>query len=420
MEIVTGSKSTGRQLPKVSTVIGWGLFVTMLGQTSWIGSLPIKFLLKDTLRVDPPGMAMFLALTGLAWYFKPLIGILSDSVPLFGSRRRAYLLLGSGFASVLWFLMAVASPHLRLLLVTAIALNMAVVVASTVIGGILVEEGQARNATGRFSSMRGILKTGAAMIAGPLTGYLAARPFSNTSAIGMALFASLFVYVAIFFREDVSARRSARAQRAVISELLELFRSRALWAAVIMLFLVELAPGFHTPLFYYQTDVLRFDGQFLGYLGLFGGVFGLLAGFIYAFACKRLPLRSLLYLALATSALTSLSFMVYRSRSSAVVVECVSGFGVMLGQLPLFDLAARAAPRGTAALAYALMMSAWNFATAISDIIGAWLFHHLGLSFIRLVWLNAGATTLTLLLIPLLPISIVSRCDSGRLGGKSS
>ena len=84
----------------------------------------------------------------------------------------------------------------------------------------------------------------------------------------------------------------------------------------------------------------------------------------------------------------------------------------MLGQLPLFDLAARAAPRGSAALAYALMMSAWNLAVAASDIFGSWLFHRYGLTFIHLVWLNAGATAATLILVPLLPRRLVAECDA--------
>jgi len=40
-------------------IVGWGLFVTMLGQPSWIGSLPIKFLLKDLVQLQPHLMAVF-------------------------------------------------------------------------------------------------------------------------------------------------------------------------------------------------------------------------------------------------------------------------------------------------------------------------------------------------------------------------
>ena len=36
-------------------------------------------------------MALLTGLAGLPWLVKPLYGFLSDSVPLFGYRRRSYL-----------------------------------------------------------------------------------------------------------------------------------------------------------------------------------------------------------------------------------------------------------------------------------------------------------------------------------------
>src|ERR1039458_6847762 len=90
--------ATRRNLRRCLGIIGWGVFVTMLGQPSWIGSLPIKFLLKDDLHFQPHSMAVFLTIAGAGWYLKPLMGLLSDSVPLWGSSRKAYLILGSGAA----------------------------------------------------------------------------------------------------------------------------------------------------------------------------------------------------------------------------------------------------------------------------------------------------------------------------------
>ena len=40
------------------------------------------------------------------------------------------------------------------------------------------------------------------------------------------------------------------------------------------------------------------------------------------------------------------------------------------------------------------MMSIWNIASALSDIAGSWLYDHYHLTFMNLVWLNAGTTAL--------------------------
>lgn len=401
-----------RNRRNVFAVIGGGLVVTMLAQPSWIGSLPIKYLLKDVHHLDPSQMANFLALAAFAWYLKPVAGIASDSLPLLGGRRKTYLLLSCASAALLWGLMSLATGRFRLLLGITVTLNLAIVVASTVVGGVLVEEGQRWGATGRLSSMRSILKTISAMIAGPATGYLATRPFPLTSAVGATLFVAVLPIVARWYREP-PATAPAKATSAVWHELKTVAVSWPLWTAAIMLFLVELAPGFQTPLFFHQTDVLKFDAPFLGSLSLIGGISGLAAGLAYAYACKRLPLRTLLVIALTANALTSLGFLGYKSRTSAVVVESLAGFGMVLGNLPLFDLAARAAPRKSAALAYALLMSAWNAAVACSDVLGSWLYTRWHLSFGSLVWLNAGSTLLTLALVPFLPRRLVATTDAG-------
>jgi hypothetical protein len=56
----------------------------------------------------PAQVAVLMGLAGLPWVVKPLYGFISDSVPLFGYRRRSYLIL-CGLAGAKW-------PHMLLLL----------------------------------------------------------------------------------------------------------------------------------------------------------------------------------------------------------------------------------------------------------------------------------------------------------------
>ena len=135
-------------------LIGWGAFITTIGQSGVIGNLPLKFLLKNQLHVKPQAMATFFAVGAFAWYLKPLAGILSDSVPLFGTRRRHYLLLSAGAAGILWLLLGIVPKTFHSLLGTIVALETMWVIGSTVVEGLLVEEGQKYQATGQLSSLR--------------------------------------------------------------------------------------------------------------------------------------------------------------------------------------------------------------------------------------------------------------------------
>jgi predicted MFS family arabinose efflux permease len=189
------------------------------------------------------------------------------------------------------------------------------------------------------------------------------------------------------------------------------FQSRALWLAVAFIFLKELSPGFGTPLFYYQTDTLHFTSQFLGALGAVYNGAAIVGALGYGWLCARLPLGRLLAAGIVLSAASSLLFLGYRSPLSAVVIQAASGLLGIIISVALMDLAARATPRGGEAMAYSLLMSAFNLGLTGSDILGARLYdrHYVGLP--ALIGLSAATTALTLLAVPLIPREILARPD---------
>src|SRR5207245_10490175 len=80
------------QLRRWIAVVAGGVLATTLAQPGVL-RLPFQHVLTSALHVAPHGMAAFFAGAALACYFKPLAGIVADSFPLFGTRRRPYLVL---------------------------------------------------------------------------------------------------------------------------------------------------------------------------------------------------------------------------------------------------------------------------------------------------------------------------------------
>jgi MFS family permease len=400
---------------RVVLVMAVGIFVTGLGWPGLIGRLPFGLYLKNDLHLPPQDVAAFWAVGTLAWYIKPLAGLICDGFPLLGTRRRWYLCAGSAASSLLWIAFAAVPRSYGAMMAVMVALNAAMVVVSTALGGMLVEEGQKHGATGRLSSLRMGLEGVMSLVAGPLGGWLAARTFGWTAGAGAAIVFSLAPLAFFYIREPRRAVRDRAVWATARQQLAHIVRSRPMWGATALLFLVYLAPGFQTPLLYHQQDVLKLDAATMGWLQFLGGAGALLGAAAYSWLCRRIALYPLLVLGVFLNAASVLFYLGYHSRTAAMIIESSAGIVGTVGLLPLYDLAVRAAPKGSESFAYALMMSIRTIAAiAISDVLGSYLYGHVHLRLEQLVWLNAGSTIAVLLFLPLLPAALMAGREGQR------
>jgi len=389
------------------TVVGWGVFVTYLGWPQLLARLPLGLSLKNELGLAPQELAAFWAIATTPWYLKPVIGLLVDATPLAGTRRRAYLLLGSFAACLAWIAFALVPRAYAPLLMVAVAVNVALAVVSTNVGGLLVELGQRHGATGRLSALRQALVGGINLVAGPVGGWLAGRAFGWTVGLGALIVGSFVPVVATLWRAPtaVGAPRGAAGEPAAARRhLVATLRSRPTLTAAALVFLVYVAPGLQTPLLYYQQDVLHFDPLFMGLLQTWAGAGVILGALVYGAGCRFVPLGVSLAAGIVLSAASTLSFLAYDSRAAAIAIHVLSASAGTLAVMPLYDLAARAAPRGSESFGYALVLGVQTLATyGVSDVVGSYLYGHVHLTFKQLVWADALSTLAVLAFLPALP-----------------
>jgi predicted MFS family arabinose efflux permease len=408
--------STGLTLGQYYVMVGLGAFVTTIAQPGVIGRLPLQLLLKNQLHFNAQTLAAFMLMTTFAWNVKPLAGILSDAFPLFGTRRRHYMLLGAGMAAVCWFLIGMVPRSYLPLLLAAFGANAFMVIASTVMGGLMVEAGQRYGISGRVTSIRQALQSAVSLGNGILGGYLAAVAFGWTAGIATALLLVLALTTFFVLTERPVAVRDRDVLANASRELGTLFRSRTLWASGIFLALVYISPGFTTPLLFMQTDTLGFSPPYIGLMESIEGAAGLVGALLYGVVCRWFNLRQLLTTAIAANATVTLLYLWY-GHATAPFIHATAGFAVICSELALMDLAVRSTPPGCESLGFALMMSARNFALGGSDVLGSWLIDSRGWVFHELVWLNAGTTALILVFIPFLPRAVMTRKDGDVVAG---
>jgi len=399
----------------MATVMATGVFATTFVQLQSLGNLPFYSLLMNRMGLDSAQAAAFINVATLPWSFKAIAGLVVDGFPLFGSRRRAYLLLSAGTAAMIWILMGFASHHANWLLVLAVAMNIATVFGSTTSGGLLVEAGQRFGVSGRLSSLRVLAQNLGAGIGVPLGGLLASRALGFTSAVAIAPLLCMFFATWFLLREPAAMPCAAPFWGPLWAQIKNVLTPRMAWAAVLVFF-IQAVPTFRSTSFYdYQTKTLHFSDQLIGLIGFAGYGAALLSSGVYAWACRKLTLRYSLYGTFILTAVSALPYLAYSANPvRATVIEAIGQFLLYLAYLPLFDLAVRSTPKGSEALGYSLLISVWNIGMLVGLQAGPMLYEHVFVkNMARLLWLNAVVTLGGVILVIFLPSKMADQREGG-------
>ena len=358
-------------------------------------------------------VATFFAITGVPWMVKPVYGLISDFLPLFGRRRTSYFLLSTALAAACGFALAGMHSHpfgWLLGLFTAMALGLAFTDVLT--DALMVESGKPLGLTGAFQAVQWGSIYAASIFVGELGGRFAEHRDLHSAFLFTAAFPLVsLLMVARFVKEPkVSGKREAfvetwRATRAA-------FADRTVWLVAGFLLLWTFSPSFGTALLYYETDTLGFSQQFIGHLAALASAAGILGATIYAPLSRRMSLRRVIILSIGIGVAGTLVYLGYRGPVSAVVINVVFGAAGMITQLAFLDLAAKACPRHVEATFFALLMSVFNAGGQGAQVVGGYLYDWLGLT--PLIFVSAAATALAWLLVPFVGIdAIEARAKAG-------
>ena len=330
------------QFRRVMMLVGIGyMFFIFSDHRFGIMVLAMKVILKDQLHLEPTKIAAFFGIANMAWYFKPLAGLLTDNFPLLGTRRKGYLVVSALLAGVLWIVLAIVPTSYRSTLTLLVIINIGLVIGQTTLGGLLVQYGQEYKATGQISAMRNASEQLGFLVSALVSGWIA----SHFVRLGMAIAGVLlFVLVGFFVKFHHEPRvtiPSTGAAKATLLQFKKLFSSRTLWIATVFWMLVRFTPGFHTPLFFHQTDHLKLSLEFIGFLQFIHFGTALIGSLAYLYLCRKYPLRTLLYFGVTLSVLSAFCYLGYNSKLEAVLVESAAGLGTAMTWLAIFDLLAR-------------------------------------------------------------------------------
>jgi MFS family permease len=358
------------------------------------------------------GGATFLA--SLPWVLKPLYGLLSDSLPIFGSRRRSYLVLVSGLGAAAMIMLASAPvDHGGMGLVLGLAVaTVAVAFADVVVDAHMVEVAQPRGLTGTLQAVQWAAMYTATALAGVLGGRLSA-PYYDQMALALAAGASLsMLALALLVVRDQAPgtgpivpvledrlaagelRLSQRARvakppavapavapstgrgrlRVTLRELAAASRDPGLRSVLAFLMLWSFSPGYGAVHDYHLTRGLGLPETLYGDAAAVHAVACAVASVLYGLYCRRVSMPALLHAAIALGVLSSLVGALARDPVSLMWTSVVGGAAYMSATLAQLDLAARVCPPRIAGTVFATMMAAQNLSLGVAGWLGGWAY----------------------------------------------
>ncbi|PPT07695.1 Folate transporter 3 [Geitlerinema sp. FC II] len=383
-----------------------------------LARLAVSFFLKDDLGLSPAETSALLGIVALPWTIKPLFGFISDGLPIFGYRRRPYLILSGFLGAFSWLTLAtvVTRPWQA---IAAISLGSLSVAVSDVIVDSLVVERARKESQSDAGSLQSV-SWGASALGGLITAYLSGsllEIFSTRTMFSItATFPLIVSCVAWLIAEEPTRDRihfdSVKKQ---VGQLKNAVTQKAIWLPTAFLFLWQATPTADAAFFYFTTNELNFQPEFLGRVRLVTSIASLVGIWLFQRFFKSVPFRTIFAWSTVLSAvlgMTALLLVTHANRAIGIDDRWFSlGDSLVLtvmGQIafmPVLVLAARLCPSGVEATLFALLMSVSNIAGMVSYEFGAMLMHWMNITETNFenLWLLVVVTNLsTLLPLPFL------------------
>ncbi len=355
----------------------------------------------------PGAVAQFLAIVGLPWAIKPLYGIAVDLVPLFGMRRRAWMIVSTSLATVGLAWLAIHPPAMTpgwTLGALLVLPTFGIALGDVVTDALMIERGQPLGATGTLQSAQWTASYSATIAIGWLVGWLTDR---DQSAIAFGIAAALSfgsLMLALTVIREPPPPTDPPEPPSLIGALRASLSPRVLRAAA-FLFLLAFNPFAALEYAHVTIDLGMSETHYGQTVSVFA-IFAVIACLTYGWAAERFEVSRLAHAALGSSVLVTLGLMLVVDEASDFGLSIASALAWTFAFLLQADVAARLCPPRYSGTVFALLMAVSNGADSLSAYLGGALHDRFSptlgtsITYDILVVLGALGTLFAWLLVP--------------------
>lgn len=391
-----------------------------------LARLATTFFLKDELHLAPAEVAALTGLFTLPWVLKPIYGFLSDGLPVFGYRRRSYMIFAGLIGASGWFYLANYAHTPFEATAASIVASLGVAISDVVADSIVVEKARDSDSQAVSSGLQSLC-WGSAAVGGITSAYFSGallERMTTREVFSITTYLPLLITVCAFFIDEQRQKDPLGSPRQIITEqataLWSAIKQKSVWLPALFIFLWRATPSSDSAFFYFLTNDIGVGPEFLGRVRLGSSIASLVGVWIFQSFLKETKISSvLLWSSLASVPLGfSQLLLVYHMNRQLGIPDELFTFGddvvlAVLGQIafmPTLVLAARLCPPGVEGTLFALLMSIFNGGAIVGSELGALLTRTMGVTDVD--FRNLGMLIAVCNLSSLLPLPFLKWVDA--------
>ena len=359
-----------------------------------LSRLAVSFFLKDELLLSPAQMSAIIGISTIPWMIKPLYGFIADILPLFGYHRKTYIFLSGIIGSAAWVGLGTIVHSSSIATMMILLCSLSVALSDVIVDSIVFERARSESAE-KLGSLQSLC-WGIAAIGGLCTAYLSGLLLeyftTRTVFLITALFPIITSFVAWLITEKPINKDEKKSDdiKYQLVQIRQAITQKAIWLPTVFIFVWHATPNAESAFFYFTTNELQFQPEFLGRVRLVTSFASLIGIWAFQRYFKTIPFRTMFTWGIFISTalgMTTLLLVTHTNRLLGIDDHWFSlGDNLIItviGQIvfmPVLVLATKLCPPGIEATFFALIMSVFNLGGTVSYWLGSIMMKWLGIT----------------------------------------
>ena len=360
---------------------------------SYVSELAINYFLKDTFNVSPSMLTNILSLAKIPWIIKPLFGLITDFLPIFGYRRKYYILICGILISISlinlsFFTTTLLEAKLNLLLYNS-SVSFISILGQTIIVELIQED--PKNSS--LVTIDYLTASIGYLISSFLQGLLVEK-FSIKFVFQFSAILPIFLITSglllIEKKINLNDEKKNNNNSNLLKELIQYLLQKKIIITLIYFMVLLSTPIYYDTLFYYYNNQLKFSPNDIGKINFYGTLLNIFLITIYnKYNWNKYTKIFLLTIKILSMLVCQMHYLVVNNNylnynispySIIFLSDSIKVPLIQMQNLPLSEITAELSPKNLEGTVHSLFVSVMNLSNMIGSLLGSWLNNYYNIS----------------------------------------